>query len=175
MPTTPSNGEASGGSAGANQPGESTAVLVGAGIDLVHVPSFAEQLAVPGSRFAEVFSPAERRLVRRRAATSGAEAEHLAARWAAKEAFVKAWSVAILGSPPVIAPVDFPWAQVELLSDQWNRPRLNLTGELAGMLNTSLQRDCALAGGRAGTAHLVASVTHDGDYAQGSVHVMWCS
>ncbi|MBW9204577.1 holo-ACP synthase, partial [Mumia sp. zg.B17] len=34
--------------------------VLGVGVDLVHVPSFGEQLAQPGTRFAELFTPGER-------------------------------------------------------------------------------------------------------------------
>ena len=65
----------------------------GVGLDLVHVPGLAEQVTRPGTVFAErVFTARERREARRRSEDTGStEAEHLAARWAAKEAFIKAW------------------------------------------------------------------------------------
>ncbi|WP_315187850.1 4'-phosphopantetheinyl transferase superfamily protein, partial [Corynebacterium durum] len=56
------------------------------GIDLVHIPSFAEQLRQPGSRFHRVFSAFERRHANQKLDPD----QHLAGRWAAKEAFVKA-------------------------------------------------------------------------------------
>ena len=73
------------------------------GVDLVHIPGFSEQLARPGSTFEQVFSPLERRHAQQRrdavgsdgaasASLAGSRTEHLAGRWAAKEAFIKAWS-----------------------------------------------------------------------------------
>ena len=35
--------------------------MVSLGIDIVHIPSFAEQLRRPGSRFTDVFHPTELR------------------------------------------------------------------------------------------------------------------
>ena len=70
------------------------------GVDIVHVPGFREQLERPGSRFEDVFTALELRV----AARKPDRVLHLAGRWAAKEAFIKAWSQAIYGRPPVIAP-----------------------------------------------------------------------
>ena len=36
------------------------------GTDVVHIPSFADQLALPGTRFARVFSAAELRVAQAR-------------------------------------------------------------------------------------------------------------
>ena len=63
--------------------------IVGVGIDLVSIPDFAEQVDQPGTVFAETFTPGERRDA---ADKSSSAARHLAARWAAKEAVIKAWS-----------------------------------------------------------------------------------
>ena len=63
--------------------------IVGIGIDLVSIPDFAEQVDRPGTVFAETFTPGERRDA---ADKSSSAARHLAARWAAKEAVIKAWS-----------------------------------------------------------------------------------
>lgn len=119
--------------------------VIGVGVDLVHVPSFAEQLERPGTGFAQVFTAGERRDA---ADGSGDEASSLAARWAAKEAFVKAWSGSLFGSPPVMG--DEALGLVEVAKDAWGRPRLRLHGEVAKHL--------------AGVeAHL--SLSHDADHA----------
>ena len=49
----------------------------GVGVDLVHVPSFADQLDQPGSEFGDVFTPGERRDANGRSTDA---ARHLAAR-----------------------------------------------------------------------------------------------
>lgn len=123
--------------------------VVGVGVDLVHVPTFGEQLALPGSRFTAVFTPGERRdAAGRSATTGGTEDRHLAVRWAAKEALVKAWSASIFGTPPVMG--DDALAQVEVVCDAWGRPRLRLHGDVARHLADH-------------TPHV--SLTHDGDHA----------
>ncbi|MDO7868024.1 holo-ACP synthase AcpS [Nocardioides jiangxiensis] len=116
----------------------------GVGVDLVHVPSFAEQLAQPGSRFAEVFTPGERRDV----AARGGHARHFAARWAAREALVKAWSQLVYGEPPLLG--DEALRQIEVACDAWGRPRLLLGGDVAAYL---------------GECRADLSLSHDGDYA----------
>ena len=96
------------------------------GLDLVGVESFAEQLGSVGSAFAErTFTVGE---LRAAGGHSGA-AQHLAGRYAAKEAFVKAFSGARPGRAPAIPDMD--WRQVEVVPDAWGRPTLVLHGELA--------------------------------------------
>lgn len=122
----------------------SEAHLLGVGVDLVHVPTFAEQLDVPGSRFAGVFTPGERSDVAER----GGGARHWAVRWAAKEAVVKAWSAAMFGQPAVMG--DEALSLIETVTDVWGRPRVRLLGEVAGHL-----ADCSID----------VSLSHDGDHA----------
>ena len=120
--------------------------VVGVGVDLVHVPSFAAQLDQAGSRFEDVFLPGERRDASGR--SSSDPARHLAARWAAKEAVIKAWSASLHGSAPVMS--EHVHHLVELVADAWGRPRIRLHGEAAKHL--------------AGHT-LEVSLSHDGDYA----------
>jgi holo-[acyl-carrier protein] synthase len=119
--------------------------VVGVGVDLVHVPSFVDQLALPGTRFEGVFLPGELRDARGRTTDPG---RHLAARWAAKEAVVKAWSASMHGEAPVTS--EHVHHLIELVADAWGRPRIRLHGEVARHL--------------AGHA-LEVSLSHDGDYA----------
>ena len=139
------------------------------GTDLVHVPGLAEQLGQPGTVFAErAFTPRERREAARRSREKGsAQAEHLAARWAAKESFVKAWSQALVlraratgaSAAPVIAPGAVDWRQVEVVSDRWGRPSLHLVGEVADAVEASL------GAGSAEPGRWPVSLTHDGNWA----------
>ena len=108
--------------------------IVGIGIDLVSIPEFAEQVDQPGTVFAETFTPGERRDA---ADKSSSAARHLAARWAAKEAVIKAWSGSRFSKRPVV-------------TDMWGRPRVRLTGAIAEHLEKV-------------TIHL--SLTHEGDTA----------
>jgi holo-[acyl-carrier protein] synthase len=118
--------------------------VVGVGVDLVHVPGLAEQLARPGTRFAAVFTPGERADL----LAGDGHPRRAAARWAAKEALVKAWSAMFFGEPPVMG--EEALGQIETVSDGWGRPALRLHGEVARHL-------------RDHDAHL--SLSHDGDYA----------
>lgn len=97
--------------------------MISIGTDLVHISAFAEQLAQPGSSFMEVFSAGERRKANERQASR--YAEHLAGRWAAKESFIKAWSQAIYGQPPVIAEEAVVWRDIEVRADAWGASRSN--------------------------------------------------
>ena len=105
----------------------------GIGIDLVGVEAFAAQLGSVGSAFAErTFTARELRA----AGGAAGAAQHLAGRFAAKEAFVKAFSGARPGRAP-IAP-DMDWREVEVLTDGWGRPVLALHGALAQAVAATL-------------------------------------
>lgn len=123
--------------------------MVGVGVDLVHVPSFAEQLGQPGSRFPDVFTSGERADVLSRSADDSVlVAARWAARWAAREAVVKAWSSAIHGQPPVLG--DEALRDISVACDAWGRPRIVLSGAVARHLSGF---------------RLDLSLSHDGDYA----------
>ena len=142
------------------------------GMDLVHVPGLAHQLTIPGTVFAErAFTARELREAQRRANRAGSlVAEPLAARWAAKESFIKAWSQALVardrggrgsgtGAAPVIAPESVDWREIEVLTDRWGRPGLRLGGRVLDAVERSL-------GAGAGQAsRWSASLSHDGDWA----------
>lgn len=121
--------------------------MSGVGIDIVDLDAFRDQLLVPGSVFVEqTFTTAERRACEGRA--SGDPARHLAARFAAKEAFVKAWSGSRRGCAPRLQAVDMQ--EIEVVLDAWGRPSLRLHGTLEELL---------------GDVDLQVSLTHDGGYA----------
>lgn len=126
--------------------------MISIGTDLVHIPAFAEQLAQPGSSFMDVFGAGERRLASTRAGNRNAE--HLAGRWAAKEAFIKAWSQAIYGQPPVIPEEDVQWSLIEVRADRWGRVALDVAPALDAQVRGSI-----------GDYTTSLSISHDGDYA----------
>ncbi|MGO1590651.1 MAG: holo-ACP synthase AcpS [Ancrocorticia sp.] len=138
-------------------------MIAGIGTDIVDIPSFEEQLSQPGSRFDRVFTARERRIAAGRAdshavpGTSGNRASHLAARWAAKEAFVKAWSGGLYGKPPVIDG-DTVWSSIEIVSDQWQRPCISLHGEVAAAVSQTM-----------GPVVIHVSMSHDGPVACATV------
>jgi holo-[acyl-carrier protein] synthase len=128
-------------------------VILAIGHDVVDVPGFRAQLAEPGSTFADrVFTARERATAKSRPSDA---AVHLAARWAAKEALVKAWSSARHGLPPVHPHAD--WAEIELVSDRWRRPKLVLHGEVKEHVETL------------GVRRVHVSLSHDGDIASAVV------
>ncbi len=139
-------------------------MILGVGTDIVDIAAFARQLAEPGSRFSDVFTGREQRTSRARASAHtrpGAApdmAAHLAARWAAKESFIKAWSAALLGKPPVIAESDVVWAEIEVIQDRWGRPSLSLHGVLARAVEESV-----------GPVRCHLSLSHDGPVASAVV------
>lgn len=119
------------------------------GIDLVAVPAFGELVGSVGSAFAErTFTAGELRA----AAGPGGPAQHLAGRFAAKEAFVKAFSGTRPGRAPVLADMD--WREVEVVVDGWGRPQLSLHGALADAVRSSVGEV---------VAHL--SITHEPEMA----------
>lgn len=147
-------------------PPDCGARVLGVGLDLVHVPGVVEQLAVPGTVFAErAFTARERREARRRAETSRShEAEHLAARWAAKEAFVKAWSTAVNAltgrvCPPVLRIEEVDWRGIEVVNDRWGRPSLRLGDAVADAVEASLGEGADRPG------RWPVSLTHDSGWA----------
>lgn len=98
--------------------------VVGVGLDVVDVAAFAEQLALPGSRFVGFFRTGERAEI----AARGGGVEHWAARWAAKEAVIKAWSALFHGRPPILG--EDALGLVEVVGDGWGRPRIATHGAL---------------------------------------------
>lgn len=126
------------------------------GVDLVHVPGFGEQLCIPGSKFeSTVFTPAELAVADGKQSQNQRDA-HLAGRWAAKEAFVKAWSQSMYGSPPPISPDVLNWRDIEIVHDRWGRAALALHGEVAKYARGIKSQ---------------VSISHDGDYATATVLV----
>ncbi|EON33914.1 4'-phosphopantetheinyl transferase [Gordonia terrae C-6] len=119
--------------------------VLGVGIDIVSIPEFGEQLRQPGTTFADRFTVGERR---DSAAGTGDDARHLAARWAAKEAVVKAWSVSRFSRSPLLPLIRH--SDIEVVTDTWGRPAIRLSGEIGEHLrNTNVH----------------VSLTHDGDTA----------
>ena len=128
-------------------------MILAIGHDVVDVPGFRAQLAEPGSTFADrVFTAQERATATSRPSD---DAVHLAARWAAKEALVKAWSSVRHGLPPVHPHAD--WSEIEVVSDRWRRPRLVLHGEVKEHVEAL------------GVRRIHLSVSHDGDIASATV------
>ncbi len=134
------------------------------GHDLVYLPAFGEQLADPASGFvAQTFTAGERRAAELRAQSrTSPEADspldvspHLAARFAAKEAFLKAWDQTYWGEPPPMAPHEVDFRDIEVVSDAWGRPSLRLHGAVAQHVGDRF--------------HAELSLSHDGPFASAVV------
>lgn len=89
-------------------------MIVGTGVDLVDIPRFERQLARTPRLLERLFTPGERMLPPR----------SLAARYAAKEALIKALG----GSDGVY------WREIEVVSDSERRPGFALIGSTADVL-----------------------------------------
>jgi holo-[acyl-carrier protein] synthase len=115
-------------------------VIVGVGVDLTPISRMAEIIARHDGRFEEkIFTEGERADCRQ----SRAPAQHFAARFAAKEAAVKA-------CPPLRGQ---RWHDVEVVREEDGRPRLRLHGAAAE------------AAARVGVVRMHVSLTHAADAA----------
>ena len=120
--------------------------LLGHGIDLVPVPRIEKMLADHSERFLErCFTPAEQAY----AAESKRRAEHLAARFAAKEAVLKALGTGLSSG--------VTWTDIEVTRGDNGAPGVHLSG-------------AALAAARSrGITQWLVSLTHTDDHAAASV------
>jgi holo-[acyl-carrier protein] synthase len=110
-------------------------VIIGIGLDLEEVARIAAMTERWGERFtARVFTPGERAFAGERANA----AQHLAARFAAKEATLKALGV----------PAGLSWKEMEVVGGGKQAPRLVLHGRAAA------------AAERLGVARLHVTLTH---------------
>lgn len=113
--------------------------ILGLGHDVVDVAAFGEQLTEPGSRMRGLFSVREmRQVVARAQAKHDGEALHLAAKWAGKEAVLKAWEEALGELPSPYTLDDFPWNRIEILDDGRGRPHVHLAADVERTLRDSL-------------------------------------
>ena len=110
-------------------------MITGVGIDLVSIPDFAQQLDQPGTAFAtHTFTERERVAC----AEPATRAQRLGARFAAKEAFIKAWSGARIGHRPDLSPASVDLREIEVRHDDYGRPFLALHGVLRTRVAQSL-------------------------------------
>ena len=131
-------------------------MIGGIGMDVVDVTGFRAQLADSASTFVQgTFTPGEQARVETR--PSRDRAPHLAARFAAKEAFIKAWSTANSGRIPALKSVDM--REIEVVHDPHGRPALRLHGAVHAAYRSQ----------ELGSVHL--SLSHDGDMAAAFVVV----
>ena len=124
-------------------------MIGGVGVDVVDIPQFRQQIDDPISNFVHAtFTQREQN----DAQSKPQPAPSLAARFAAKEAFIKAWSSSRYGYPPHSIHINL--CDIEVASDSYGRPAINLYGQVKVLMNqmTSAYR-----------THL--SLSHDGEVA----------
>ena len=117
-------------------------MIAGIGVDLVDIARFERSIARTPRLLDRLFSPGERMLKPR----------SLAARYAAKEALIKALG----GSDGV------HWSEIEIASEPSGKPVFRLTGSTAGVLaergitavHLSMSHDAGIA-----TAYVIAETT----------------
>ena len=98
----------------------------GIGVDIIEIDRIRQSIEKLGELFlSKIYTPRE-------IAYSSARAnqyQHLAARFAAKEAVAKALSTGWSG--------EFRWKDVEVMNDPGGQPRITLTGKLRDQLRSS--------------------------------------
>lgn len=120
--------------------------MLGLGHDVVNITNFREQLTQSGTRILQLFSTAEQRQVALRAQQKHDETYmHYAAKWAGKEAFLKAWCQALHtvhgSSAQYPFTLDsFPWQKVEILNTSHGVPQVILSETLLAVFTQSLAR-----------------------------------
>ena len=121
-------------------------MIAGLGHDVVNVAQFAEQMR-DGDGWRKLFSVRELRQCSLLAeAKHDDEALHIAARWAGKEAVIKAWCEALMNCNtgyPTEYPYtldNMPWAGIEILDDSHGCPRVELAQEVQNKLYESVSQ-----------------------------------
>lgn len=129
---------------------------LGTGVDLVAIGGFAQLLGTPGSTFLTSFHPQELQRAQTLAAEygEGRRTEFLAGRWAAKEAFIKAWDSTLLGAPPVLDDAHQFFHHILVSQDPWGRPFVSPQGKIRELLSRHWSQ-----------YQISLSITHDHDNA----------
>lgn len=129
--------------------------VLGIGLDIVDVAGFTARIE-EGSAFVDrTFTAGERADAE---FGTGDRAMRLAGRFAAKQAFVKAWSAARYGRPPALSSVDL--RAIEVRPDGHGRPAFALHGEVAEEIGSfAIQLELR------GEIATHVSISHDGPVA----------
>lgn len=144
--------------------------MLGIGHDVVDVRAFGEQLDTPGTRMRALFSARELRQARMRAELKhDGEAVHLAGKWAAKEAVVKAWCEALGSATPPYSLDDTPWAAIEVLAEANGCPRIVLGADVGRRLRASVGRYVVGDAEPHPEPQWFVSIAHDGGIASATV------
>jgi holo-[acyl-carrier protein] synthase len=129
-------------------------MIVGMGIDLVCLSEFEKILEKPGSQFVNAhFTELEISYAGKN--PTKRPVQHLAARYAAKEAFIKALGQTNFNQPKVLKSVNYK--EIEVVNDEEGRPMLKLHGRVTEVSTEQ------------GVKRALVSIAHDGDYATAQV------
>ena len=119
--------------------------VLGHGVDVVECPRISLLLEHHGDRFLKrVFTPHELAYCRKHKETT----QHLAGRFAAKEAVLKALGTGMRGR--------MKWTDVQIANDDLGKPEIVLSGE------------SALVAERMGVAQVLVSISHTREHAVAS-------
>lgn len=128
--------------------------LEGLGVDVVFISEFENLVLDPDSVFLQKhFTAAEIRYCEN---APGRFSEHLAVRFAAKEALLKSLESSRLFRTSFLEKFDF--CEVEVCHDPFGRPYLHFSGKLQDVMTTK-------------NYQTLLSLSHDGDYALAEVFV----
>ena len=94
-------------------------MIIGTGIDIIEVQRVAEKVSKPNGFKEKVFSEAEIKYCEQMADS----AQHFAARFAAKEAFLKATGKGLM--------LSYDLREIEIVSNELGKPFLKLNGNLS--------------------------------------------
>ena len=125
-------------------------MIVGLGTDLVELSGFSSQLDDAASHFTRRTFTADE-VTYCQGAISRQPTRHLAARYAAKEAAIKALDVACVRLG--IEPSSLDYREIEVCRDDRGRPSLRLHGDAAKLAD------------EVGADRAWVTLSHDGDYA----------
>lgn len=125
-------------------------MIMGIGTDISGIREFDDRLKDAASIFNKVhFTPKE--LSYCTSQVSGRPAQHLAARYSAKEALIKALDQARGGKLPAIAPLLY--TEIEVANDTEGRPFFTLHGSIQNITK------------QLGIENIHLSISHDNEYA----------
>jgi len=116
-------------------------VIYGIGIDIVKIERFKRALERWGDRLStRVFTPQELSICHAKAQPS----RHLALRFAAKEAFLKALGIGMFQG--------VAWNDIEIVNDPSGRPHMNVRGEAEAICR------------KKGITEIFVSISHEAEY-----------
>lgn len=158
-------------------------MIAGLGHDIVCVQQFAQQMR-DTTGWRKLFSTRELRQCALRAeAKNDDESFHVAARWAGKEAVIKAWSEALsaCGGEYPYTLDNTPWNEIEIIDDSRGCPSVQLSASVEEKLTKSLVKFSSVCGdftcrdsvaedsaAQDSVVRWHVSLTHDGCLADGT-------